>query len=150
MEEVSAELQVREGIVNYVQKRHIGGLADRTWHMQCVKRESVGNTLLLPRAKMLLVPMNFTLAGRLCSGGFYVFTEQMCIIFVACFLLRGRDTHIGFGRFVSGPHDLPHDDDVATMSHNRNKNRNSLRATSPFNASVKSNYAHPPPFPLAG
>ena len=31
------------------------------WHMQWVKRGSVGNIKLLPRAKMLLVPMNFFL-----------------------------------------------------------------------------------------
>ena len=34
-------------------------------------------TLLLPHAKMLLVPIRFFLASRLCSGGFYVLTEQM-------------------------------------------------------------------------
>ena len=70
--------------------------------MQCAKRGSVGNKLLLPRAKML--QWIFTLAGRLCSEGFYVFTEQLCIIFVACFILKGRDTHIDFLRFVSGAH----------------------------------------------
>ena len=69
---------------------------------QCAKRGSVGNKLLLPRAKML--QWIFTLAGRLCSGGFHVFTEQICIIFVSCFILRGRDTHIDFLRFVSGSH----------------------------------------------
>ena len=59
----------------YLKERHIGGLADRlwkitaipvsTWHMQCVKRGSGGNTRLSPRSKMLLVPMNFSPAGRL-------------------------------------------------------------------------------------
>ena len=38
-----------------------------------IKRGSVGNTRLLPRAKMLFVPMSFSLSlsleGRLCSGG---------------------------------------------------------------------------------
>ena len=35
-----------------------------------VKRGSVGNTRLLPHAKMLRVPMNcFSLTGKLCSGG---------------------------------------------------------------------------------
>ena len=35
-------------------------------------------TALLPHAKMLLVPIRFfSLAGRLCSGGFYVLTNQM-------------------------------------------------------------------------
>ena len=43
-------------------ERHIGGLVlVTTWQMQCVTRESVSNTLLLPRAKLLLVPMNFFL-----------------------------------------------------------------------------------------
>ena len=41
------------------------------------------------------------LAGILCSVGFYVLTEQMCIIFAACFILRGRDMHIDFLQFVS-------------------------------------------------
>jgi len=49
------------------------------------------------------------IAGRLCSVGFYVLTEQMCIIFAACFLLRDRDMHIDFLQFVSGQHDLPSD-----------------------------------------
>ena len=53
----------------YAKERHIGGLAVwlwkitpvpvTTWHMQCVKKGSVGNTWLLPCAKMLLVPMKF-------------------------------------------------------------------------------------------
>ena len=33
-------------------------------------------------------------------------TEQMCIIFAACFILRDRDTHIDFLRFISGRHDF--------------------------------------------
>ena len=49
------------------------------------------------------------LAGRLCSGGSYVLTEQMCIIFATCFILRGRDVDIDFLQFVSGQHDLPSD-----------------------------------------
>ena len=36
-------------------------------------------------------------------------TEQICIIFAACFILRGRDTGIDFLRFISGRHDLPSD-----------------------------------------
>ena len=36
-------------------------------------------------------------------------TEQMCIIFAACLILRGRDTHIDFVRFNSGLQDLPSD-----------------------------------------
>ena len=43
---------------------------------------------------MLLVPMNISLTGRLCSGGVYIFTEQTSV--AACFMLRGRDTHIDF------------------------------------------------------
>ena len=37
----------------------------------CKKEGSVGNTRLLPYAKMLLVPIifSFPLTGRLCSGG---------------------------------------------------------------------------------
>ena len=35
-------------------------------------------TRLLPHSKMLLIPLQFFLsAGRLCSGSFYIFTEQM-------------------------------------------------------------------------
>ena len=35
-------------------------------------------TRLLPHAKMLLIPIKFfSLLGRLCSGRFYIFTEQM-------------------------------------------------------------------------
>ena len=33
----------------------------------------------------------------------------MCIIFAACFILRGCDMHIDFLQFVSGQHDLPSD-----------------------------------------
>ena len=35
----------------------------------CKNGGLVGNTQLLPHAKMLLVPMSFSLVGRLCSGG---------------------------------------------------------------------------------
>ena len=42
-------------------------------------------TRLLPHAKMLLVPIKFfPLLGRLCSGRFYIFTEQMWFL-AACF-----------------------------------------------------------------
>ena len=36
-------------------------------------------TRLLPHAKMLLIPIKFffSLLGRLCSGRFYIFTQQM-------------------------------------------------------------------------
>ena len=36
-------------------------------------------------------------------------TEQMCIIFAACFRPRSCDTHIDFLRFISGWQDLPSD-----------------------------------------
>ena len=36
-------------------------------------------------------------------------TEQMCIFFAACFILRGHDMHIDFLQFVSGQRDLPSD-----------------------------------------
>ena len=72
VEEIIALL--REGIVNYIQRKDIGGLADRLDRksllfqllpgmMQCVKRGSAGNTRLLPPAKMLLAPMNFFSIG---------------------------------------------------------------------------------------
>ena len=35
-------------------------------------------------------------------------TEQMYIIFTACFILRGRDTH-DFLQFITGWHDFPFD-----------------------------------------
>ena len=49
---------------------------------------------------MMLVPMNFFSSGRICSGGFFVLTEQTCIIFAACFILRGLEKHIDFLRFM--------------------------------------------------
>ena len=52
------------------------------------KKGSVGNTQLLPRAKMLLFPMSF-----FCSGG-------GSVIFAAYFILRGRDVHIDFLRLL--------------------------------------------------
>ena len=64
------------------------------------KRGSLGNTWVLPCAKMMLVPMNFFSSGRICSGGFFVLTEQTCIIFAACFILRGLEKHIDFLRFM--------------------------------------------------
>ena len=51
-------------------------------------------TRLLPHAKMLLIPIKFfSLLGRLCSGRFYIFTEQMWFLAI-CFTLRGHSTHI--------------------------------------------------------
>ena len=108
--------------------------------MQCAKKGSVGNTLLLPRAKCCLFQLIFTLVGRLCSGGFYVFTEQMCIIFVTCFILK-HAYWFSAGCFWSARFALWW---RRCISHN-NRNRNSLRASSPFNASVESNCAHPLP-----
>ena len=72
VEEIIALL--REGIVNYIQRKDIRGLADRLdgksllfqllpGMMRCVKRGSAGNTRLLPPAKVLLVPMNFFPSG---------------------------------------------------------------------------------------
>ena len=36
-------------------------------------------------------------------------TEQMCIIFAACFIPGSRDTYIDFLQFISGWQDLPPD-----------------------------------------
>ena len=68
---ISAEL--REGIViiikgktywwSYDRLWKITALLVTTWRMQWVTRESVGNTRLLPCAKLLLVPMNFFSSG---------------------------------------------------------------------------------------
>ena len=96
VEEIIALL--REGIVNYLQRKGIGGLADRLdgksllfqllpGMMQCVKRGSAGNTRLLPPAKMLLVPMNFFSSGER-------MTEQMrnilaCVLIFCCSFLVG-------------------------------------------------------------
>ena len=52
----------------------------RAWAIWSVKSGSVGNTRLLPRAKMLLVPMNFSLTGR----GVYILTEQTMLPLVSC------------------------------------------------------------------
>ena len=55
-------------------------------------------SLLIPHAKMLLVPImfSFSLMGRLCSGGKCF--DWSNVIFSAYFTLRGRDTHIDFLR----------------------------------------------------
>ena len=62
------------------------------------KGGAVGNTPLLPRTKMLLVPLIFF------SGGYIVFWVLrfgwVNVIFVACFILRGHDTHIDFLRLL--------------------------------------------------
>ena len=36
-------------------------------------------------------------------------SEQMCIIFAACYILRSHDTHIDFLQHISGWQDLPSD-----------------------------------------
>ena len=55
---------LREDIVNYIQRIDRGGAVPVTaWHMQHVKSGSVGNTRLLPCAKMLLVPIYFFSSG---------------------------------------------------------------------------------------
>ena len=58
---------IKRGHCNYIQRIDrlwkITAVPVTTWHMQCVKRGSVGNTRLLPRAKMLLVSMNFFSSG---------------------------------------------------------------------------------------
>ena len=110
VEGISAEQ--KEDIVNYIQRKDILA-ADQLWkitgHHCCYsyylvyavcKRGSLGNTWVLPRAKMMLVPMNFFSSGRICSGGFFVLTEQTCIIFAACFILRGLEKHVDFLRFM--------------------------------------------------
>ena len=43
-------------------------------------------------------------------------TEQMCIIFPACFIPKGRDAHIYFLRFISGQHDFPSDAESGAFS----------------------------------
>ena len=48
--------------------------------LQSVKRESVGTIRLLLFTKGCLFQWIFALAGRLCSGGFYVLTEQMWLL----------------------------------------------------------------------
>ena len=67
-------------------------------HLTESKRGLVGNTRLLPRAKMLLVPkINF-------SGGYIIFWvplfQWVNVNFAACFILRGLDTHIDFLRLL--------------------------------------------------
>ena len=53
-------------------------------------------SLLIPHAKMLLVPImfSFSLMGRLCSGGKCF--DWSNVIFFTYFTLRGRDMHIDF------------------------------------------------------
>ena len=65
------------------------------------KREAniIGNTQLLPCTKMLLFfQWVFSLAGRLCSGGFSFSWENG--IFATYFILRGCDLHIDFLRLM--------------------------------------------------
>ena len=66
----------------------------------CKKAVSIiGITQLLPCAKMLLFfQWVFSVAGRLCSGGFSFRWEN--VIFAAYFILRSCDTHIDFLRLL--------------------------------------------------
>ena len=66
----------------------------------CKKEVSViGNTQLLPCAKMLLFfQWVFSVAGRLCSGGCSFSWEK--VIFAAYFILRGCNMHIDFLRLL--------------------------------------------------
>ena len=66
--------------------------------LQSVKRGSVGNTRVLPRAKMLLVPMIFFPCGYIIY--WVVCFDWVNVIFAACFILRGHDTHIDFLRLL--------------------------------------------------
>ena len=65
---------------------------------ECKKGAGIGNTRLLPRAKMLLVPK------IVFSGGYVIFWvlffEWANVNFAACFILRGHDTHIDFLRIL--------------------------------------------------
>ena len=65
-------------ISRQVISRSANSLSEREQLIWSAKTGSVGNTGLLPRAKMLLVPKfeYFFLTGRLCSGGVYILTEQ--------------------------------------------------------------------------
>ena len=66
----------------------------------CKKEVSIiSNTQLLPCTKMLLFfQWVFSLAGRLCSGGFSFSWEN--VISAAYFILRGCDMHIDFLRLL--------------------------------------------------
>ena len=66
--------------------------------MFSTKGGSEGNTRLFPHAKMLFVPINFSLMGRLCSGEKRF--DLANLIFADYFILRGRDTHIDFLRLL--------------------------------------------------
>ena len=64
--------------------------------LRSVKRGSACDTRLLPRAKILLVPM-ISFPWRV----YYILGAMLCfdwvnVIFAACFILRGHDTHIAF------------------------------------------------------
>ena len=49
-------------------------------------------TPLLPHEKILLVPIRFFLASRLCSRGPVLYFDRAIVIVAACFTLRGHDT----------------------------------------------------------
>ena len=84
-----------------------------------VKSGSLGNTRLLPCAKMLLVPANiFSYRWIMLWRGLH-FDWTNYVIFAACFMLRGRDTHIDFLRLlflVSMIDDLPSDERAFSLT----------------------------------
>ena len=64
-----------------------------------VKRGSVGNTRLLPCAKMLFVTVNIFSFWKMLWRGLH-FDWPNYVIFAACFMLRGSDTYIDFLRLL--------------------------------------------------
>ena len=56
---------IKHGLIKHAVIKHGDGLIKKN----NVKRGSVGNTRLLPHAKKPLVPVFFSLTGRLRSGG---------------------------------------------------------------------------------
>ena len=101
MEVISAELT--EGIVNYVQRKVIlavlltGSMENHccsSFHLVYVWcKKGVGRqhaTLTLCQNAFCFNEF-FSIVVRLCSGGYYLLTEQVCIIFATCSTLRGLD-----------------------------------------------------------
>ena len=101
MEVISVELT--EGIVNYVQRKVIlavlltGFMENHccsSFHLAYARcKKGVGRqhtTLTLCQNAFCFIEF-FSIVVRLCSGGYYLLTEQVCIIFATCFTLRGLD-----------------------------------------------------------
>ena len=66
-----------------------------------VKSGSVGNTRLLPCAKMLLVLVNiFCYRQIMLWRSLHFDRANWYVSFTACFMLEGRDTHIDFLRLL--------------------------------------------------